>query len=84
MFIPDASEAQMQWVDALQRMSTSVDNACRFRIQRQQEDVTDLLPRISTPALVLQALGDECVSFAEGRLLATLIPGRVVRAAGQP
>jgi pimeloyl-ACP methyl ester carboxylesterase/DNA-binding CsgD family transcriptional regulator len=74
MFIPDASEAQMQWVDALQRMSTSADNACRFRVQRQQEDVTDLLPQIRTPTLVLHALGDECVSFAEGRLLATTIP----------
>jgi pimeloyl-ACP methyl ester carboxylesterase/DNA-binding CsgD family transcriptional regulator len=74
MFIPDASEAQMQWVDALQQMSTSADNACRFRVQRQQEDVTDLLPRISPPTLVLHALGDECVSFAEGRLMAGTIP----------
>ncbi len=74
MLIPGASEAQMQWVDALQRMSTSTDNAYRFRVQRQREDVTDLLPKVGAPTLVLQALGDETVSFAEGRLLATMIP----------
>jgi pimeloyl-ACP methyl ester carboxylesterase/DNA-binding CsgD family transcriptional regulator len=74
MFIPGASETQMQWVDALQRMSTSADNACRFRVQRQEEDVTELLPKVAAPTLVLHALGDETVSFAEGRLIAAMIP----------
>jgi DNA-binding NarL/FixJ family response regulator len=43
-------------------------------VQRQKEDVTDRLPRIAVPTLVLQALEDEAVGFAEGRLLASMIP----------
>ena len=75
LLIPGATEAQMQWVDALQRMSTSTENAYRFRVERQKEDVTALLPRVGVPTLVLHALGDEAVRFAEGRLIASSIPG---------
>ncbi|WP_030439550.1 alpha/beta fold hydrolase [Actinoplanes subtropicus] len=75
LLIPGATEAQMQWVDALQRMSTSTENAYRFRVARQREDVTDLLPRVGVPTLVLHALGDQSVRFAEGRMMASTIPG---------
>ncbi|MFF5287822.1 alpha/beta fold hydrolase [Paractinoplanes globisporus] len=75
LLIPGADETQMQWVDALQRMSTSTENAYQFRVQRQNEDVTALLPQVTAPTLVLHALGDETVGFAEGRLIATTIPG---------
>jgi len=75
LLIPDASEKQMQWVDALQRMSTSADNAARFRSERQEDDVTGLLARISVPTLVLHSRGDAMIDFDYGRLLAASIPG---------
>ena len=75
MLIPGASEEQMRWVDALQRMSTSTDNAVRFRAERQKIDVTDLLPRVTVPTLVLHSHGDATVRFAEARILASSIPG---------
>jgi pimeloyl-ACP methyl ester carboxylesterase/DNA-binding CsgD family transcriptional regulator len=74
MLIPDASEEQMRWVDALQRMSTSTENAVRCRAERQKDDVTDLLARIGVPTLVLHSLGDATVDFSQGRFIASTIP----------
>jgi pimeloyl-ACP methyl ester carboxylesterase/DNA-binding CsgD family transcriptional regulator len=73
-FIPGASEPQMSWMDDLQRMSTSRDNAVNSRIARQQIDVTDLLPAIRAPALVLHARGDHAVPFDGALQLSTSIP----------
>jgi len=73
-FIPDASEEQMGWYDELQRMSTSTENALASRIARQEVNVTDLLPRIHAPTLILHALGDRAVPFEYGRLSASLVP----------
>jgi pimeloyl-ACP methyl ester carboxylesterase/DNA-binding CsgD family transcriptional regulator len=75
LFIPGATEEQMRWVDALQQMSTSTENAVRLRAERQKVDVTDLLPQIDVPTLVLHARGDAMVSFEEARLIASSIPG---------
>lgn len=74
LFIPDATEEQMRWVDALQQMSTSTENAVRLRVERQKVDVTDLLPDVDVPTLVLHARGDAMVSFDEARLIASSIP----------
>jgi DNA-binding CsgD family transcriptional regulator/esterase/lipase len=74
MLIPGASEEQMRWVDALQRMSTSTENAVRLRAERQGIDVTDLLPGIAVPTLVLHARGDVMVPFEEARIIASSIP----------
>lgn len=45
-FIPDANE---QWMDELQRMSTNTENAVCSRIARHEVDVSGLLPGISAP-----------------------------------
>lgn len=73
-FIPDASEAQMQWFDALQRMSTSPANAVAARVARRGINVGDELPAISAPTLVLHAVGDAMIPFHGGRNAATRIP----------
>ncbi len=75
MFIPDATEEQMRWVDALQRMSTSTENAVRFRRESDKVDVTGLLPQITVPTMVMHSIEDAIASFDEGRLLASQIPG---------
>ena len=74
MLIPGASEEQMRWVDALQRMSTSTDNAVRLRAERHKIDITGLLPQVTVPTLVLHARGDAMVSFEEARVMASSIP----------
>ena len=75
LFIPDASPAQMDWFDELQRVTVDPETAVRIRQARNRDDVTDEATRVACPALVIHARGDALVPFAEGRLLATLIPG---------
>jgi len=74
-FIPDASEDQMRWFDALQRMSTSAANAVASRIARQAVDIADELPRIGAPTLILQAVGDQSTTFDHAVDVAAAIPG---------
>jgi pimeloyl-ACP methyl ester carboxylesterase/DNA-binding CsgD family transcriptional regulator len=62
-FIPDATEEQLRWFDDLQRMSTSPQNAVASRIGRQQVDISDDIPRITAPTLILQAKGDRSTTF---------------------
>jgi len=75
LLIPGASEEQMRWVDALQRMSTSADNAVRLRAERDKIDITELLSQVTVPTLVLHSRGDATASFEEARIMASSIPG---------
>ncbi len=75
LFIPDASPEQMQWFDELQRVTSDPGTAERIRNARNHDDVTDEATRVACPTLVMHARDDALVPFAEGRLLATLIPG---------
>lgn len=75
LFVPDASLEQMDWFDELQRVSADAAVAAAMRRAREEVSVTDLLAAIQTPTLVLHARDDAAVPFAEGRRLATLIPG---------
>ncbi len=75
IFIPDASEQQMLWLDDLQRMSTSTENAVASRIARQQINVMGVLPQIPMPTLVLHARGDRASTFDHARDIAVRIPG---------
>ncbi len=73
MFIPGATEAQMGWMDDLQRMSTSTENMLAARHDRITRDVSDLLPDITAPTLVLHSRGDRAIEFKHARMLATSI-----------
>ena len=75
IFIPDADEVQMGWLDDLQRASTSTENAVATRIARQEIDVVDQLSLITAPTLVLHARGDRASSFEHARDIAAGIPG---------
>jgi pimeloyl-ACP methyl ester carboxylesterase/DNA-binding CsgD family transcriptional regulator len=75
MLMPGATPEQMTWVDDLMRVSTSTANAVEFRRQRLDVDVSDLLPQLDFPTLVLHARGDQMNEFAEGRRLAAEIAG---------
>jgi len=75
LYIPDGTPEQMQWFNDLQRISTSPDNAARILRALENVDVTDLLPKVSTPTLVLHSRGDARVPFDQGLALARGIPG---------
>jgi pimeloyl-ACP methyl ester carboxylesterase len=74
LFIPDATPQQMEWFDELQRTTTEPATAVQIRHARNQDDVTGVATQVATPTLILHARDDALVPFAEGRLLATLIP----------
>ncbi len=74
MFFPEASVAQYEAFDALQRISASPETAYRLRRMFSLIDVTDLCAQVAAPTLVMHVRDDAVVPFDEGRLLAALIP----------
>jgi len=62
-------------VNELCLRSTDGETAARLFEARAVLDITELLPKVRTPTLVLHARDDEVVQIEEGRLLATAIPG---------
>ena len=75
LFIPGASPEQVHWFNELQRVSATPENAARIVKTFDDLDVRELTPRLDLPTLVLHATGDLRIPVAEGRLLASLIPG---------
>jgi pimeloyl-ACP methyl ester carboxylesterase len=75
IYLPGATAEEMGWFNDLQRVSTSPENAVRLMDTFGGLDVTDLLPRVTTPTLVLHARADGSTPYAEGRALAAGIPG---------
>jgi DNA-binding winged helix-turn-helix (wHTH) protein/pimeloyl-ACP methyl ester carboxylesterase len=75
LFVPDGSHEQWQWFNDLQRITTSPENAVRIMQATGDVDVSDLLPQVRVPTLVLHCRNDAAVTFDEGRRLAAGIPG---------
>ena len=73
-FIPDATAEQMDWFNEMQRVSASPENAVRTTVGTWKIDVSDRLPQVSVPTLVLHGRRDATVSFEHGRKMAALIP----------
>ncbi len=83
-FIPGGTVEQVQWFNDLQRMTTSPENAVRILLANADIDVTDLLPCVRVPTLVLHCRNDARIPFEEGRRIAAGIPGaRFVALEGQ-
>jgi pimeloyl-ACP methyl ester carboxylesterase len=84
LFIPGGTEEQMRWFTDLQRITASPENAARLRQAVDEIDVTELLPLVQVPTLVLHCRNDAVQPFDEGRRLAAGIPGaRFVALEGQ-
>lgn len=75
LFVPGGTQEQLGWFDELARVTASPDTAARLRRGWGDFDTTDDLPRVGVPTLVAHARGDAVVPFAEGRLMASGIPG---------
>lgn len=74
LYFPSASAEELKASAELQRMAMSADTAVRLRMASADIDVLDLLPKVSTPTLVLHSRHDNAVPFDEGRRLASAIP----------
>lgn len=75
LFFPDATAAEAEWFNELQRKSASAENAIRLQKAFGLIDVRDLLPLVPVPTLVLHTNQDAVVPFFAGRELASTIPG---------
>ena len=73
LFRPDADAVEMDWLNELQRVSTSPENAARMLSEFPNFKVFELLPQISCPTLVLHSRDDATVPVQEGRLIAARI-----------
>jgi pimeloyl-ACP methyl ester carboxylesterase/DNA-binding CsgD family transcriptional regulator len=74
-FIPEASPEQMQWFNDLCRNTITGEVAADLLESRAAIDVSDLLPLVRTPTLVVHPREDEVTPIEEGRRLAEGIPG---------
>lgn len=74
-FIPGGNQEQLQWFNELCLKTTTGEIAATLLEARANMNVSDLLPQVRTPTLVLHAREDAVVTIAEGRLLAAGIPG---------
>ena len=61
--------------DGRQRKTTSPENAMRIRLALDAIDVTDLLPQVRVPTLVMHCRDEAAAPFEEGRRMAAGIPG---------
>jgi len=74
-FIPEGTTEQLDWFNELCRKTTSPAIAAELLQTRSTVDVVHLLPQVTVPTLVIHAGRDEITPIAEGRLLASSIPG---------
>lgn len=75
LFIPDGDRAQIESLVALQRQTTSPENAVSIRAAVDGFDVSGLLARIRVPTLVIHARDDGVQPLEQGCQLAARIPG---------
>jgi DNA-binding winged helix-turn-helix (wHTH) protein/alpha-beta hydrolase superfamily lysophospholipase len=75
LFRPDATLEESEWMNEFQRITSSPDNAALMMSEFPKIDITDLLPKISCPTLVLHSRDESVVPASEGRLIASRIRG---------
>ncbi|MEA2985544.1 MAG: hypothetical protein QOD94_1798 [Alphaproteobacteria bacterium] len=74
VFLPNGSPQQIKWLVDLQRITTSAENAVRIRNACDNIDVTNLLPKVQVPTLVIHCRHDNVASIDQGLLMARSIP----------
>jgi len=75
MFMPGASPEQLAKFAEKQRKTTSPECAYRYFETTRNFDVTELLPKVKVPTLVMHVRDDQVQPFEAGRELAAGIPG---------
>jgi pimeloyl-ACP methyl ester carboxylesterase/DNA-binding winged helix-turn-helix (wHTH) protein len=73
-FIPEGTREHEDWLDELQRVSTSPENAARLMERDDNIDVRPLLSKVQSPTLVIHCDRDGAVPAECGRQIAAAIP----------
>lgn len=73
-FLPGGTHEQLDWYSELCRKTCSPEMALKLLSVRAFTDISELLPQVRVPTLVIHARHDEVVPFDEGRRLAARIP----------
>jgi len=71
--LPEGTSEQIGWLNDLQRVSTSPENAVKLHRVSDEINMPELATRVRVTTLVLHAKRDVAVPFEEGRLIATHI-----------
>jgi pimeloyl-ACP methyl ester carboxylesterase len=74
IFAPNADAKVREWLVRFQRKCATAEMVTQLMNLAFQTDVTDLLPKLRTPALVLHRKHDMVIPFKLGRELAASIP----------
>lgn len=74
MFLPDGTEEQLAWFDALCAKSTTPKLAARLMGEQGQADFSDLPEQVNVPTLVAHCRNDTVVPFSQGVEIASRIP----------
>jgi len=74
-FIPGGSREQLDWFNDLCLKSTTGEVAAKLLEARGKTFLTESLSGLRVPTLVLHSRYDEVVPIAEGRMMASQIPG---------
>jgi pimeloyl-ACP methyl ester carboxylesterase len=75
LFIPGASTEEREAFAQAQRLSADAETAAALLEATAEVDVTELLPKVAAPSLVVHVKGDRAVPFEFGREVAAGIPG---------
>jgi class 3 adenylate cyclase len=75
LFMPDGNIDDIRAFNEMQRVSASADNVVALMTALRDTDVSQLLPQVKAPTLVMHCRGDSAVPFDAGRELAAGIPG---------
>src|SRR5262249_4969190 len=81
--MPEASKEQMDSFNELQRRSATPEGAARSMETWSEIDIRDLLPKVTTPTLVMHIRNDCTVPFSFGKELADGIPGALCSHGGE-
>lgn len=75
LFMPDAGRDEIEWFNGFQKACGPGENMARFRQMFDEMDVSSLLPNIGVPTLIVHTDEDAIAPIAEGKFLASRIPG---------
>jgi len=73
--MPNATTEEAAWFNEFQRACGPAENIALFREVFDSIDMSEELPQVSCPTLVVHCVGDAVAPIAEGKLLAARIPG---------
>jgi class 3 adenylate cyclase/pimeloyl-ACP methyl ester carboxylesterase len=74
IFLPGGDVPALKWFARLQREAATAEMAAKLLDLTYSLDVTDLLPRLRVPTLVIHRKGDKAIPFHLGREMASMIP----------